>query len=284
MKLARPSSWQRRLRWQIVLLFGALCALFGAVVIFRPFTSLAALIVLVSIGMIATGVASFGNARAGEWLPRLAGAAWIALGVAVMAWPELSTRGLALSVGVALIVAGVIDVAQGLRGTTDERIAAAIGGAASATFGVLALAWPDVTLLVVAIVFGARMVVFGLRLAWMRSGPRRCRPRSRCAPVRVRRVGHILVAIVASSRRSVSGASAQISATDNQSSTRSTPPPTTCPITRECCCAASRTPAISPTTHARGESCTRPHATTATLRSPAESSSSRHNPASNRYQ
>ena len=181
-----------------MLLFGALCALFGAVVIFRPFTSLAALIVLVSIGMIATGVASFGNARAGEWLPRLAGAAWIALGVAVVAWPELSTRGLALSVGVALIVAGVIDVAQGLRGTTDERIAAAIGGAASATFGVLALAWPDVTLLVVAIVFGARMVVFGLRLAWTafrdRDGVDRA---ADVAPGRVRRVGHILVAIVA---------------------------------------------------------------------------------------
>jgi hypothetical protein len=49
-----------------------------------------------------------------------------------------------------------------LRGTTDERLAAIIGGLASVVFGVLALAWPDVTVLVVAVVFGARLVWFGL--------------------------------------------------------------------------------------------------------------------------
>ena len=39
-----------------------------------------------------------------------------------------------------------------------------VGGLASVLFGVLALSWPSVTVLVVAVVFGFRLVQFGLRL------------------------------------------------------------------------------------------------------------------------
>jgi uncharacterized membrane protein HdeD (DUF308 family) len=36
---------------------------------------------------------------------------------------------------------------------------------AGVVFGVLALSWPDVTLFVVAVVFGARLILFGVSLA-----------------------------------------------------------------------------------------------------------------------
>jgi uncharacterized membrane protein HdeD (DUF308 family) len=48
------------------------------------------------------------------------------------------------------------------RGTADQRVAAALSGLASVVFGVLALSWPDVTVLVIAVVFGARTVLFGI--------------------------------------------------------------------------------------------------------------------------
>jgi uncharacterized membrane protein HdeD (DUF308 family) len=41
-------------------------------------------------------------------------------------------------------------------------VAASLSGLASVIFGVLALSWPDVTVLVIAVVFGARAVLFGL--------------------------------------------------------------------------------------------------------------------------
>jgi uncharacterized membrane protein HdeD (DUF308 family) len=66
-------------------------------------------------------------------------------------------------VGISLVIGGIGDLVAGLRGTTDERLAEAIGGGASVVFGALALAWPDVTLLVVAVVFGARTTLFGVR-------------------------------------------------------------------------------------------------------------------------
>lgn len=61
-----------------------------------------------------------------------------------------------------------------MRGTADQRVAAALAGLASIIFGALALAWPDVTVLVIAVVFGARTVLFGLSqlvLAFPRHAP-----------------------------------------------------------------------------------------------------------------
>jgi alpha-beta hydrolase superfamily lysophospholipase len=189
-----------RLPWWLAVVLGLACAAVGVVLIFRPFTSLSVLILLVAAGLIATGIATLAAARrsASRLLPKLAGVAWIAAGVLVLAWPDITTRGLAVVVGVTLIVGGLLDVVAGLRGTTDERLAAVISGLASMIFGVLALTWPDVTVLVVAIVFGARLVLFGLRLAWTafrdRDGVAAAvadRP-----PGRLRRVGHALVAVL----------------------------------------------------------------------------------------
>jgi uncharacterized membrane protein HdeD (DUF308 family) len=68
-------------------------------------------------------------------------------GPAALFWPGITIGVLALVVGVALIVTGVTDVIAGIRGSTDERVAAVIGGLAGVIFGVLALVWPDITVL-----------------------------------------------------------------------------------------------------------------------------------------
>jgi uncharacterized membrane protein HdeD (DUF308 family)/alpha-beta hydrolase superfamily lysophospholipase len=158
----------RRLPWWVGSLLGLACAVLGAVLIFRPFDSLSVLIVVVAVGAFLMGASSVSQARrsATGWPGVAAGLVWIAVGVAVLAWPDLTTRGLAVLVGVALIAGGVLDVAAGIRGSTDERLASIVGGASSVVFGVLALSWPSVTVLVIAVVFGFRLVMFGLRLAW----------------------------------------------------------------------------------------------------------------------
>lgn len=183
-----------RLPRGVEIVVGLAIAAVGVFITFRPFTSLSALIVLISVGLIATGIGSIMTGKpVWGWVM---GAAWIIAGVGVLVWPDLSTRGLALVVGVSLIVGGVADIAAGIRATRDERFASVVGGLASVVFGVLALAWPDVTVLVVAVVFGARTVVFGVRLAWtaMRGvSPERDAPATRG---RLRRVSHAVVAVL----------------------------------------------------------------------------------------
>ena len=147
---------------------GGACAVVGVVLVLRPFTSLAVLVLVVGGGLIVAGVSELtGMSRADPRWPVLAGGiASIAAGVVVLVWPAITTRALAAIVGVALVVGGVLDVARAIRGSTDERAAATLSGVASVVFGVLALSWPTVTVLVVAVVFGARLVIAGWRLAW----------------------------------------------------------------------------------------------------------------------
>lgn len=149
-------------RWLRAIL-GVGLAIVGVVLIFRPFTSLTILVILVAVAMVVTGVVDLAEGE--RWTSRLAGAAWIVGGVLAVIWPGLTTQGIAVVVGVAMIVGGVLAIVGGFRGTRDERLDAVIGGAASVVFGALTLAWPDVTLLVVAIVFGARTFMFGVRTA-----------------------------------------------------------------------------------------------------------------------
>lgn len=154
---------RRRLPRWVRLVLGAVCVAAGVVLAARPFTSLSVVVVVVGGAAVATGVTRWSTARrtAGR-LDDLAAAGWIVLGVVVVAWPDLSVRGIAVAVGVGMLVGGVSDIVGGLRGSVDEQIASVLKGLASVVFGVLALAWPEVTLLVVAVVFGLRTVLFGL--------------------------------------------------------------------------------------------------------------------------
>jgi uncharacterized membrane protein HdeD (DUF308 family)/alpha-beta hydrolase superfamily lysophospholipase len=191
-----------RLPWWVTALLGLASAGLGVYLVFRPFDSLSVLLAVVIAGCLLTGVTTIAASRlvTPRWPLLLAGALWLAVGVVLLAWPDITTRALATVVGIALVIGGVLDVAAGLRGSTDERLAAVISGAATVVFGVLALAWPSVTVLVVAIVFGARLVLFGLRLAWSAVRDTDGVPSSRrepSEPGRIRRVGHVLGAVIA---------------------------------------------------------------------------------------
>lgn len=197
------STWSpERLPWGVSVLLGLGTAALGAYLAVRPFDSLSVLVVVVIAGCVLSGVTTIAGARsaAPRWPAVLAGVLWLTVGVVLLAWPDVTTAVLAGVVGIALVLGGVLDVVAGIRRSTDERVAAVIGGSASVAFGLLALSWPSVTVLVVAVVFGARLVLVGLRLAWSvvrnRNGesPARTSPD---APGRIRRFGHVVGAVVA---------------------------------------------------------------------------------------
>lgn len=161
-----PLGTRRRIPQWLSLVLGIAVALVGASLITRPFASLALLALLVVIGLVLTGIGELVSAsKATE--PRaqqLAGVAWIAAAIAVAVWPGLTLQVLAWIVGVALIIGGIARIYSGIRGTTDQRVAALFLGVASLLLGVLSLAWPDITVFVIGVVFGVRMLIFGISL------------------------------------------------------------------------------------------------------------------------
>ena len=98
----------------------------------------------------------------------LEGVLWIAAGVFVLLYMGLTVRLLAAVIAVGLIVNGVRTAAGAIRRgiSVDARITAGARGVASAILGLLALLWPDITLLVAAVAFGARLVIGGITEGW----------------------------------------------------------------------------------------------------------------------
>jgi uncharacterized membrane protein HdeD (DUF308 family) len=149
-----------RTPWWVRLLLGLAAAGLGVAITFKPFASLGVLVALVAVAFAITGVSEL--ASADNRLARLAGVGWVALAVAVAVWPDLTIGGLAILVGVGLLAGGVLRIIAGVRGDVDQRLIAFLSGLARSIFGVLALAWPDVTVLVLALIVGPALTLFGL--------------------------------------------------------------------------------------------------------------------------
>jgi len=172
---ARLRRWFERLPGWVRVAVGIVAIALGAVIVLRPTTSLGVLALLIGAGLVLTGVLTLTGGGEAEpagspsrWRGLLA-AVWIIAGVFVLAWPGLTVRVLALVVGIALMVNGVASLLAAFRRgvTPDARVASGAFGLAGIAFGVLALAWPDITLLVVAIVFGARLIMSGVAEVWL---------------------------------------------------------------------------------------------------------------------
>lgn len=149
-------------RW-VHFVLGAVALGIGLYVLVRPFSSLRLLVILIGAGLIVTGISRLVGVDGEETgLGRVVGLLWIGGGIAVLAWPDLTVRALVWVVGIWLVVDGVVDVVSGFRGGADQRLASFLKGVASIVFGVLALAWPDITILVIALVFAVKLIVFGI--------------------------------------------------------------------------------------------------------------------------
>ncbi|MBV9424322.1 MAG: DUF308 domain-containing protein [Solirubrobacterales bacterium] len=146
------------------MLLGAACTLVGAALTLRPFTSLAVLVVFVAASFLASGLSELSSARAAP-TPALAiagGLGWIAAGVIVIAWAGGTIHALAIVAGISMVLGGLTRMTRAIRGQVVDRLIAALSGLASVIFGGLALGWPDLTVLVLALLVGPSTVIFGL--------------------------------------------------------------------------------------------------------------------------
>jgi uncharacterized membrane protein HdeD (DUF308 family) len=153
----------RHLPWWLVFLLGAACVVLGAVLTARPFESLAVLAALVAAALIVAGVSELASAEASPrpGLERVVGIVWMVAGIVAAAWPGISIGALGIAVGAALIAGGVVKVVAARTVAGDERFLIGLGGVTSIVVGVVALVWPGLTVLVLAVVFGVGTVLFG---------------------------------------------------------------------------------------------------------------------------
>lgn len=160
--------WQaerlRRLPWVVRLVLGVLLVALGALILLRPYDSLTVLIVLIGVALLVDGVARLtGTGRASlPWVQVAAGAVEIVAAVIVVAWPLISVPVLAVVVGATFILSGVSDLIEAFKPGQKRPVAGIMLGLALVIFGVLTVLWPDVSLIIIAVAFAVRMIVFGV--------------------------------------------------------------------------------------------------------------------------
>ena len=94
----------------------------------------------------------------------------VAAALALLSWPGPGLGVITALAALALVVAGVTALVEAARAVGSARWAGFGIGFAQVVLGVLALSWRDVAVLVVAIAFGVRLVVFAVRIALGRDG------------------------------------------------------------------------------------------------------------------
>ncbi|MFE1645506.1 lipase family protein [Microbacterium sp. P01] len=151
---------------RVVLVVGLAVVILGLLIVTRPLTSLLLLGVYVGLSAIISGIFDLiATHRRPRWWTRVFAVLWMVGGAAVLIWLGRSLELLPAALAVLLLVGGLASLGDAVvRGRASERVLAAAWGGAQVVFGILALTWPDVSVLVVAVVFGIRTIVSGIAL------------------------------------------------------------------------------------------------------------------------
>lgn len=159
----RESFAQQASRWWLFAAFGVICAVLGVVLMVDVVAAETTLALLVAVGLVLSGVIEL--VTASHYHPTLSlasGVALIVAGLIAAFWPGITLWVLAVVVGLGLLVSGAATIVGALSVRTDGWGWMLFGGIVSFVVGVVALAWPGATLLVLGVLLGLRVLIFGL--------------------------------------------------------------------------------------------------------------------------
>lgn len=181
-------------RW-LRALVGLVALGLGVFLVSRPLTALGALGLYVGASCLVSGLGDLLERRPSRW-SRLSGLLWVVGGLLVLGWLGRDVDLMVPAVAALLVGSGVLALAALVRTRRGEDVLRAVFGLAEIAWGVMALWWPDVALVVIAILFGARTLLFGAGLLWRAVRGRPARPTRAPRATALRWAGAVLVALL----------------------------------------------------------------------------------------
>jgi uncharacterized membrane protein HdeD (DUF308 family) len=164
---AHPVSWEQT-RTALVMLGGA-SVLLGALILLWPDATVTVVAVLFGLQLLFNGVVrlvqslAVDDARAGtRVLLALLGLLSIVVGVLCLRDPLQTVALLALLLGLFWLIAGLIEVSNAMTDRTSGHTVTGLLGVLSILAGLTVLAWPRPTLLVLTVLLGIWILVFGI--------------------------------------------------------------------------------------------------------------------------
>jgi uncharacterized membrane protein HdeD (DUF308 family) len=163
----------------LVGLLGAATMVLGVALLFDPVAAARTLALLIGSAFVIGGLLELASGwhSGRRWSAILLGAILVIGGVLATAWPRPTLLTVALVAGVSLIAHGAVRVGVAMLERDEQRNWGwlVLAGAVNIIAGVVAVAWPQATVLVLSLLLGAQIAAFGLLLlvaAFVRPGDR----------------------------------------------------------------------------------------------------------------
>jgi uncharacterized membrane protein HdeD (DUF308 family) len=149
-------------------LLGLAALVVGIVLLFHPASAAHTLALLIGLGFVLAGLLEMAVGwNSGHRVATLVlGAVLVVAGIVAGSWVGLTLWTLVLITGLSLIVHGIarIALAVAARHEVPSWGWLAVAGAVNVLLGVLAIVWPQATVLVLSLVLGIQVALFGLVL------------------------------------------------------------------------------------------------------------------------
>ncbi|SFL14924.1 HdeD family acid-resistance protein [Geodermatophilus ruber] len=148
-----------------LIVFGGATVAVGIVLLFNPVAAARTLAFLIGLALVLAGCLEIAGSQASgrRWGPVLVGAILIVGGLVAAFWPGITLWTLAVITGVSLLLHGVVRIALAVAARREVPTWGwlAFAGVLNVVVGIMALAWPQVTVLVLSVLLGIQVLLFG---------------------------------------------------------------------------------------------------------------------------
>jgi len=129
-----------------------------------PYLGGLAILLALALFVLGLGELVFASGRPRPWVGYVLGAVFLVAALVTVLRPGKSLYFLAVFVGASMILTGVLQLALALfdRQDIEHWVVLAVIGVVGIVAGVLAIAWPHITIWVLGLVVGLRVLFFGL--------------------------------------------------------------------------------------------------------------------------
>ena len=153
----------------LVGVLGAAALVIGVVLLFNPVAAARTLALLLGLSFVIGGLLEIAvgwDEEKRRWASVVLGAVLVIGGVLAAVWPGITLFTLAVITGLSLIIHG--GARAGLAVVERHEIPGwgwlALAGGVNVVIGIIAIAWPEATVLVLSLILGAQIAAFGLLL------------------------------------------------------------------------------------------------------------------------
>lgn len=152
--------------WILWLVLGIFSSIIGIWLILSPDAAIGTLALLLAIALFINGISELVTAgdRFKPWFGYLLAAVFLIAGFVVLLRPGKSLWFLAIVVGISIVITGLGQIMLALldRESIRHWVLLLVIGVVGVAVGIMAMVWPDITIYVLALLIGIRLLIFGI--------------------------------------------------------------------------------------------------------------------------